>query len=145
MKKLLSLQRDVRFIWCGDPITLDKRKSWGDNEDNYQLGQNGAFLKMKSDTEVNHLVQPNEDKSAPVGWIKGSGEGFFDKCPIYLIRRVDAGETVALDTLDGKIVYEVKEPSAVVCNEKDGAPDLLDQWVQKMSDIEKNYIEESCS
>lgn len=62
-----SRQRDVKFLWCGSPITIDKRNEWGTNGDNLQIALNGAFLKLKSDTEISHLVQPNEDKTAPVG------------------------------------------------------------------------------
>jgi len=46
---------------------------------------------------------------------------------------------VVLDTLDGRISYEVTEPSVVVCNEENGEPNLKDSWVQKWCDIEKNY------
>ncbi len=136
--RVLSKQRGVPFVFCADPVTIDKRKSWGENADNLQYAPNGAFLKMKSSTEVSHLVQPNDDKTAPVGWMP-SGVGFFDKLPIHILRRVEVGETIELQTLDGKITYEVKEPSAVVCNDKNGQPNEADSWVQKWVDIEKNY------
>jgi hypothetical protein len=136
--RVLSKQRGVAFVFCADPVTIDKRKSWGENADNLQHAPNGAFLKMKSPTEVSHLVQPNDDKTAPVGWMP-AGDGLFDKLPIHILRRVEAGETVKLQTLDGEITYEVKEPSAVVCNDKAGQPNEADSWVQDWSDIVKNY------
>lgn len=141
MKKLYSKQTDVRFIWCPDPITIDKRKSWGENSDNYQLASNGAFLKMKDGNTISHLVQPNEDKSAPIGWVKGSKDGYYDKSPIYIDEVVrNPGETVELATRDGLIRYEVKEPVYICYNEKDGGPDESDCWAQKVSDVEKNYL-----
>lgn len=136
--RLLSKQRGVAFVFCPDPITIDKRFAWGENSDNLQHGPNGAFLKMKTPTVVSHLVQPNADRSAPVGWMR-SGDGLYDKLPIHVLRRVDAGEVVELTTLDGPIKYEIKEPSAVVCNDIDGQPNHADSWVQKWSDVEKNY------
>lgn len=46
--RVLSKQRNVRFIFCEDPITIDKRSSWGENSDNLQHGPNGAFLKNRT-------------------------------------------------------------------------------------------------
>lgn len=136
--RVLSKQRNVRFVFCDDPITIDKRGSWGENSDNIQQGPNGAFLKMKSATEVSHLVQPNADRSAPVGWMK-SGEGLYDKLPIHIVRRAEAGEVVEVATIDGPMKYEFQESWAIVCNDVDGQPNESDSWGQKWSDIEKNY------
>lgn len=137
--RVLSKQRNVSFVFCADPLTIDKRSSWGENSENFQKAPNGCFLKMKSSTEISHLVQPNDDKTAPVGWVPASEEGLYDKQPIHILRKVNPGEFVTLTTLDGEIVYEVKEPSAVVCNDNAGEPNEEDSWVQKWSDIEKNY------
>lgn len=137
--RVLSKQQNVPFVFCPDPITIDKRKAWGDGSDNLQHATNGAFLKMKSATEISHLVQPNADNSAPIGWVPGSVPGLFDKSPIHIIRRVEAGTNVELQTADGKINYEVKEPSAVVCNDINGQPNESDSWVQVWREVEKNY------
>ena len=136
--KVLSKQRNVSFIFCSDPITIDKRKSWGESNDNLQIATNGAFLKMKTPFEVSHLVQPNEDKTAPVGWVS-VGDGLYNKLPIHIIRKVEAGEIVELNTLDGKITYECKELSAIVCNDCNGSPDENDCWIQSWENIIKNY------
>ena len=140
MKRALSKQTGVSFIWCGSPVTIDKRAEWGDGGDNMQVAPNGAFLKLKSQTEVSHLVQPNEEKTAPVGWIKGESPGLFDKSPIYIGEKIEAGQTVQISTLDGEMNYTTTELSVMCANEKDGEPDLADQWVQKWSDVEKNYV-----
>jgi hypothetical protein len=140
MRRVTSKQVDVRFVWCGFPITIDKRAEWGDKGENIQIALEGAFLKIKAENEVSHLVQPNADKSAPMGWILGSKPGFFNKQPIYIGETIEKGVTVEVETLDGKIIYTTSEKSVICANEKNGQPDMSDQWVQKMSDIEKNYI-----
>lgn len=140
MKKVFSKQTGVGFVWCSSPVTIDKRADWGDAGDNLQVAPNGAFLKMKTPTEISHLVQPNADKTAPVGWIKGESDGLYDKQPIYIGDTVEVGQTIKVNTLDGEITYTATEPSVLCANEKDGQPDLNDMWVQKWSDLEKNYI-----
>lgn len=140
MRRITSKQVNVRFVWCSSPITIDKRDEWGNAADNLQIAPNGAFLKMKGNTEVTHLVQPNADKTAPVGWIPGSEPGLFDKSPIYIGEYIQAGDKITLRTLDGRVTYTATELSVVCANEKDGCPDLNDQWVQKISDVEKNYF-----
>lgn len=140
MRRVTSKQVNVPFVWCADPVTIDKRKSWGDAADNLQHAPNGAFLKMKSLTEVSHLVQPNADKTAPVGWVPGSAPGLFDKSPIYLGDQVQVGSSITIKTLDGEITYTPTELSVVCANEKNGEADLNDQWVQTMAAVEKNYV-----
>ncbi len=141
MKKVLSKQRSVAFIICRSPLVIDKRGSWGNSPENFQEAPNGAFLKMKDATEVSHLVQPNADFSAPVGWVPGSAPGLFDKAPIWIDEKIhQAGETIEVDGLDGFMEYIITEPSVTVYNEQDGQPNLKDGWVQKMTDLEKNYI-----
>lgn len=141
MRQIQSTQRNVQFVFCESPVTIDKRASWGDNPENLQKGPNGAFLKMSSGTEVSHLVQPNENGNAPVGWILGDGPGLFHKSPIWIEDEVlQAGTTKELSTLDGDIKYEVTESSVVCYNEVDGEANLDDAWVQTIAEIEKNYI-----
>lgn len=141
MKKIDSHQRNIRFIFCGSPVTIDKRAAWGNNADNLQQGPNGAFLKMKNETEVSHLVQPNADKTAPVGWIQGDGPGLFHKEPIWVDEEVlQPGTVKPIMTLDGPIEYEVKTLSQVCYNDKGNLPNQEDSWVQSVEDIKKNYV-----
>lgn len=139
MRLVKSKQVGVAFIKCPDPVTIDKSKSWGADPSNFQKALNGAFLKMKNASTVSHLVQPNADFSAPVGW-EWSGEGnLYDKLPIFVGELVPAGEPKALKTLDGEIAYLSDEDSYVVCNRKDNAPDLDDCWCIKKSQLIKDY------
>lgn len=102
---------------------------------------------MSSETEVSHGVQPNEDFSAPVGWEPADKEGFFNKKDIWvesdIIYPNEEGEetkVVTMDTADGVISYEVKEPSIVTYNcLPNGEPDYSDGWVQTVKNVEKNY------
>ncbi len=107
MKLIQSKQVNIPFVWCADPIVIDKRKSWGDSEENFQKGPNGAFLKMKNDKEISHLVQPNSDKTAPVGWIYTGRENLYDKLPIFVGGKVNKGEWKCLNTLDGEMLKRI--------------------------------------
>lgn len=141
MTRILSKQVAVPFVFCPSPVTIDKRADWGDNADNFQNGPKGAFLKMKSPVLVSHLVQPKADKSAPVGWVQNpTGPGLFDKAPIWVEdETLEVGAVKNLNTADGPIQYEVKKPSRVCYNERDGAADPDDAWVQSVEELEKNY------
>lgn len=143
MKQIPSKQIGVHFIYCADPITIDKRLAWGNDENNLQIGLNGAFLKMKDETTVSHLVQPNADKSAPVGWMKSAGIG-YDKLPIWVSEEVIPANTkFQLTTLDGLMVYSFDE-DAVLCynSQENGDADYADAWPQKISEVKKNYFYE---
>ncbi len=140
MRLIQSKQRNVAFVFCASPVVIDKRAEWGQDPSNLQQGPNGAFLKMNSSTEVSHLVQPNEDKSAPVGWIQGDGPGLFTKSPIWVEDEViQPGAKIQMMTLDGEINYEVKEPSVVCYNGDTSGPNLADGWIQSMKNLTKNY------
>jgi len=140
MRLILSKQNDIPFVFCASPITIDKRADWGNNLDNLQTAANGAFLKLSSPTEVSHLVQPNEDKSAPIGWVRGSSPGLFSKSPIWVEEEVlQPGETKKMKTMDGNLNFEVKEPSVVCYNGDETGPDLNDGWVQTVRELRKNY------
>lgn len=141
MRKLQSKQRDVQFLFCKSPVTIDKRADWGDSAENLQHGPNGAFLKTSSPTEVSHLVQPNADKTAPIGWMPGSGPGLFDKLPIWIYDEnvLQAGEVKKLMTADGEMEYTAKDLSLVCLNDLNGAPNEADAWVQTIAEIRKNY------
>lgn len=140
-KKIDSTQRNVRFVFCPSPVTIDKRGEWGDNAENMQKAPNGAFLKFSSATEVSHLVQPNEDKTAPVGWVVGDEPGMFHKAPIWVDEDVlQPGTTKELTTLDGDIEYDVTEPAMVCYNDLNGEPNTNDAWVQTVAQIKKNYV-----
>jgi hypothetical protein len=141
MRKVESKQRSVLFVWCPSPVTIDKRAEWGkENADNLQRAPNGAFLKMSSPTEVSHLVQPNADKTAPVGWVPSDGPGLFNKAPIWVDQILRPGDFKHLRTLDGDIEYEIKEPSMVTYNDRDGKANLEDGWVQTVANLQKNYF-----
>ena len=149
MKKYNSKQKSVEFIWCPDPITIDKRSSWGNTDDNLQVASNGAFLKLITNSNncisiqtISHLVQPKEDKSAPVGWVPTPfSPGFFDKEPIWIDDKIiPAFDVYEFATADGKMVYCLDEDAKVCYNcLENGEPDYKDGWLQKVSEIEKNY------
>jgi hypothetical protein len=147
MKKYNSKQQNVPFIWCPDPITIDKRSSWGNTDDNLQVAPNGAFLKVYAELNnctttqvVSHLVQPKEDKSAPIGWVPVQF-GLFSKEPIWIDNNIiPSGKTYEFRTADGKMVYCLDEDAKVCYNcLENGEPDYEDGWLQKVSEIEKNY------
>jgi len=130
MKKLLSKQIGVQFFYCPSPVTLDKRASWGNDPSNFQQGPNGAFLKTDANGNISHLVQPNADNTAPIGW-QPSMIGItntYDKKPIWINpEQIEAGVVLEVKTLDGDIVYTVNEPSHICYNSAtDGSADLND-------------------
>jgi hypothetical protein len=140
MKLVKSKQRGVKFAWCPSPIVIDKRADWGDSGSNLQNGPNGAFLKVNGDGSISHLVQPNADKTAPIGWVKTVNDGEFDKNPIWISPEVlEVGSAKKMSTLDGDIEYQIKEPSLVTYNDRGGEPDLKDGWIQLLKDVMKNY------
>ena len=141
MNKINSKQRDIKFIYCGDPITIDKRNSWGTDPSNMQIANRGAFLKMKNETTVSHLVQPNEQQDAPVGWIKTDVPSLFDKAPIWVSSDiVPANTPYEIQTLDGLLKPCFDEPSVLCYNcNPDGSINMDDVWLQKISDLKKNY------
>ncbi len=140
MRFVQSRQVSVAFVFCPSPIVIDKRAEWGQDPTNLQEAPNGAFLKMSSPTEVSHLVHPNADKSAPVGWVQGDGPGLFDKSPIWVEDEIlQPGTTKLMQTLDGDLNYDINEPSVVCYNGDLNGPNLSDGWVQTIRNVEKNY------
>ncbi len=142
MKKIVSKQRAVVFLFCASPVTIDKSAEWGPG--NLQLAPNGAFLKVHEpegeDLTITHLVQPNADKTAPIGWVKTSSN-MYDKVPIWVDDEnpLPVGETVPIQTADGLINYEVKEPAYRCYNDLDGEPNPDDCWAQTEAALKKNY------
>jgi hypothetical protein len=130
-------------VACKSPITIDKREAWGDAPANFQDGINGAFLKMKSPTEVSHLVQPKPDWSAPEGWVPTGIPGIYDKSPIWIEERViPAGEVTELKTADNAkpLEYRFDAPSVICYNtDANDQPNPKDAWVQKLTDLMTNY------
>lgn len=139
-------------MWCPAPITIDKTASWGAG--NFQEGPNGAFLKINSDFyTVSHLVQPNADKTAPLGWVPTEEavtkdmKGLFDKMDVWVVTNEDDSFLVLNDQIftlkiaDSKkpFNYEITEPSVIVCNDINGEPNMDDAWIIKLADFEKNY------
>lgn len=144
MRYVTSKQVGVPFVFCPSPVTIDKRAAWGPMADNLQEAPNGAFMKMNKVSgkvdEVSHLVQPNVDKSAPVGWMAGAEVGLFDKLPIWVDEKVlQPGTKKEVNGLDGVMTYEVQEPSVVTYNGDESGPDLTDDWVQTVKNVQKNY------
>jgi hypothetical protein len=139
MRQIQSKQRNVEFFFCPSPCTIDKSSEWGPG--NHQVAPNGAFMKInEGDAKtISHLVQPNNDKTAPIGWVK-TGFNSFDKAPIWVAESaLIVGETVHIDTLDGPINYEVKEEAYICANDLDGEPNPVDQWAQTRTNLDKNY------
>lgn len=140
MRLISSIQKNILFILCLSPITIDKSAEWGEN--NLQLGPHGAFLKINEgeELEVSHLVQPNAEKSAPIGWIKTVTPNRFDKAPIWVEKEsLSIGETVPIQTADGIINYEVTEETYLCYNDLNGEPNPADCWAQTAKNLKKNY------
>ena len=72
MRRIESNQRNVEFIYCSSPVTIDKSSEWG--EGNLQNFPNGVFLKVKpeNNTIVTHGIEPNKLGDCPTGWIEDS-------------------------------------------------------------------------
>ena len=144
MKRVLSKQRNVRFVYSPSPIVIDKREAWGPSESNFQQHPQGGFLKVNDDNyTISHGVQPNSDNTAPVGWLRNTtvtSSATFDKLPIWVddSRVIKEGEVLKLETLDGPIEYTAKSDSFVVYN-GDTEPNTLDVWCMTRKDLEKNY------
>lgn len=132
-----STQKDVQFTFCESPMTIDKSDEWGPG--NLQLFPKGAFLKHFAKGLISHGVQPNENKTAPVGWVRGN-LGLFDKSPIWILEALEVGKTHRISTLDGIIDYEAKEPAYLVCQDFDGDPDYSDSWAMAKKELEKSYL-----
>lgn len=143
MRKVESKQRQVIFSYCPHPVTVDKSAEWG--EGNLQHFPNGVFLKHGDDNIITHGVQPKEDASAPIGWVRSfetHSQDEFDKAPIFVndAFELTIGETYGMLTKDGRVEYDVTEESRVVYNMRpDGEPDLTDGWVVTVRELEKSY------
>lgn len=141
MKLVESNQKNVKFIFCPNPTTVDKSLEWGPG--NLQVAKDCAFLKLKNDEfTVANLVQSNESKTAPVGWIPTAEKGFFDKKPIFVddTKVFQPSESVVLETLDGKMNYTLDKPYVIVYNSTDeGEIDQKDCWVMTLENLKKNY------
>jgi hypothetical protein len=137
MRKVKSRQKKVKFSFCKAPVTIDKSASWGPG--NFQNFPDGVFFKHddKNSGVVTHGVQPNAEKTAPIGWEKNA-KGTFDKLPIWVDKKVITEGTVTMQTKDGEINYEIKAPSCKVYNGAD-KPDLTDGWIMKVGELIKNY------
>jgi len=140
MRLIESKQKNVLFIFCANPCTIDK-KDWG-SKNNMQIAPDGAFFKINEGNEmtVSHLVQPDKEFIAPIGWMKKEEANRYDKAPIWVEddHPLEVGSVVTVDTADGKISYEVKETSYLCYNnDKDGRPS--DCWVQTEKNLKKNY------
>lgn len=140
MRKLESKQKNVKFSYCPYPVTLDKSKDWGPG--NIQSFPNGVFFKHNENDIITHGVQPNDD--CPIGWFPsdldgvcffGDMNGLFDKAPIWIDETVLNNGNYIINTLDGSMDYEVKEPSHFCYNNENGG----DTWIQTVEELKKNY------
>ena len=150
--KIESKQKNVKFIFCSSPITIDKSKEWGG--DNLQVAENGAWLKINEievvipseiykdgilqlKEEVSHLVQG--DKNSPVGWVKSGSSNRFSKLPIWVCKVKDQNE-ITIQTLDGPMKYKVDENSILCANDLNGEVNINDMWVSDVKTVNKNYF-----
>ena len=135
MRKTKSRQKKVKFSFCESPVIIDKSSSWG--EGNLQNFPDGVFFKHddKNCGVVTHGVQPNADKTAPIGW-EINAKGTFDKLSIWVDKKVITEGTVTMQTKDGEINYEIKKPSCKVYN-GEFAPYLTDGWIMSVSELIK--------
>ncbi|MEK7639278.1 MAG: hypothetical protein AAB388_03915 [Patescibacteria group bacterium] len=139
-RRIVSKQRNVRFVYCPHPINIDMSCVWGDNGDSFQRAPNGSFLKLTEDgLTVQHLVQARPDKSAPIGWEHGDHPGLYNKLPIWIEGTIIQSGVLEVPTLDGLISLTVTEPSMICYNDRDGAPESRDVWVQTIANLVKNY------
>ena len=136
MRKIESKQKNIVFIYCKDPVTIDKSSSWGDG--NIQNFPKGVFLKLNVHSEVTHGVQPNEENTAPEGWLKGTRGIGYNKKPIWIGEKLFPGEIKIINTLDGQIEYNIGEDSYICYNGED-SPNIQDSWIQSVRELEKNY------
>lgn len=133
MKKIIALQKNVTFVFCPHPVTIDKSKEWG--EGNYQDFQNGVFLKINYENGfISHGVQPSSDLKNPVGWIKTEGNKFSKKDAWY-IKELKPNTTETIETID----YEVKEPAVLLCQDLKGQANFKDMWVLPLRNFERFY------
>lgn len=142
--KVNSRQTEVVFSWCPHPVTIDKSEDWG--KGSMQHFPNGVFLKHDTHGNVTHGVQPNEDKTAPVGWVPSHtcidipcAKTCYDKSPIWASVAIAESGKIRLDTIDGFVEYEIKEPSCVVAQDDNGKPSETDRWVMTIRELQKSY------
>lgn len=154
MKLLDSKQTDVLFTYCPHPVTIDKSAEWGVG--NVQQFPNGVFFKHDEFGEVTHGVQPdgNPNDPSPVGWFWNGNHidemPIYDKLPIWVnldnpitpeMYVGDISSIFVMQTLDGVVEYEIKEPMIIVANsnsDEDG-PDPDDTWLISLKNLKENY------
>jgi len=138
IKKVNSKQNRVQFSFCPHPFTIDKSSEWG--EGNKQLFPDGGYMKHESIGSINvtHGVQPNIYGTSPIGWLKNN-DGTFRKQPIFIGEELKVGTTHELNTLDGVVSYEVKEPS-ILCYNGTTEPNMKDVYVQSIKNLQENYF-----
>lgn len=136
MRKVISKQKDVDFVFCPYPMTIDKSADWG--EGNIQVFPNGVFLKRNKAGIITHGVQPNQNGNAPVGWVLQSN-GFYTKQPIWYLETLEGGRIKKIKTLDGTVNYKVKNRSVLVAQDKNNHPDLNDTWIIDLEIFNRDY------
>lgn len=132
-----STKPPTRHIFVEYPMTLDKSKDWG--EGNIQEFPNGGFLQFQNG-KITHGVQPNEDLSAPIGWVKTDEQDIFKKKNIYAVQ--NKFPIVQLKTKDGDMEYQNPNKNGWVCFNQleNNTPDTTDSWFVTNDQFQKLYI-----
>ena len=135
MKRYRSLQPPARFVRFTSPMVLDRSAEWGPGS--VQSFPNGAFLRLRSNDEVSHGIQPNEDFSAPVGWEPTAKRGLFRKKDISA-ERIEGSGSIVITTLDGPVSCPL--PCYLCANlNYHGEPDPHDRWPRPVAEFEAAY------
>lgn len=145
MKQYKSKEGTRKFGWLGFPCSFT---TWGSKWE----FPNGAFISHVGSNAINdtpefsHGVQPNADKTAPVGWKPTEFPGTFEKMDIWSDGVIVDPEIVSvitvccLDAPNGTKNYEVEEPSIITFNSNnDGSPNFADGWLQSLKGFESKY------
>jgi hypothetical protein len=130
-----STKPPTMHIFAADPVTIDKSAEWG--EGNLQNFPDGVFLQIPHDT-VTHGVQPNNDKTAPIGW-HHTGNSLYGKNDI--IAEITTDTVVTLITRDGDMIYDNPDKNGWICyNIVDGMRDHTDPWFVTNEKFQQLYI-----
>jgi hypothetical protein len=117
-----------------------KHPNWGLNAK--QKFKEGCFMKVYNTGIVSVGVQPNKDKTSPVGYTKLKN-GKFIKNNIIIVKYLKANQRILLKTLDGWIFYNITEPSVIVAQtDENNCANLNDVWKKTISSLKKDYYYE---
>lgn len=147
LKKLHSTQLSVRFSWLDAPTTIDMSEKWGKNS--VQIFNDGVFLKHDEEGRVTHGVQPNKDRTSPIGWEKCNSDGnFYRKLPVWvdldnlIDPKIIKKPYARIKTLDGDMDYKLDEIFVKVYQDNNGQPNLKDIWLIPLRELKSLYYVE---